>query len=131
MSQGSRTSQRHRGGHPGHARGAPVVRVGGFCGHQPRAHAVDPDLRRPLDGQGLGQVDQAGFGRPVCGGTRGRAIPLTDEMLTMDPPSSCPCITALAAWAQYMGASRFSATIDARKRGEATAASTWGEPRRC
>ncbi len=55
-------------------------------------------------------------------------MPLTEVMLTIEPPSSCSCMNELAAWAQYSGASRLSDTMEAENRGEAVAASADGEP---
>src|SRR5215213_4436383 len=49
-------------------------------------------------------------------------------MLTMAPPSSCSCMTRLAAWDTCSGARRLRATIEVEKRGEAVAASADGEP---
>ena len=55
-------------------------------------------------------------------------MPLTEVMLTIEPPPSWSCMNELAAWAQYSGASRLSVTMDAENRGEAVAASADGEP---
>ena len=55
-------------------------------------------------------------------------MPLTLPMLTMDPPSSCACITALAACDTWRGASRFNWRIDSENRGDAVAASAGGAP---
>jgi hypothetical protein len=49
-------------------------------------------------------------------------------MFTIEPPSSCACITALAFWAKCSGATRLSWRIFSEKRGEAVAASAAGEP---
>ena len=54
--------------------------------------------------------------------------PLTLAMLTMLPPSSCVCITALAFCAHTSAAVRLSAMIPAVKRGEAVAVSAGGDP---
>ncbi len=52
--------------------------------------------------------------------------PPAPEPPAPEPPA--PCITALAAWAQYMGASRLRAITCDTNRGEASAAGTAGEP---
>ncbi len=57
-----------------------------------------------------------------------RRTPLTLEMLTMDPPSSCCCIRRFAACATCNGARRLSRMIDSVNRGEAVAVSATGEP---
>src|ERR1700686_1423932 len=49
-------------------------------------------------------------------------------MLTIDPPRSWFCITALALCANTIGAVRFRAMIPAVKRGDAVAESAGGEP---
>ncbi len=55
-------------------------------------------------------------------------VPLTLAMLTITPPSSCPCMTALARCEKLSGAVRLSAITAAEKRGEAVAAAASGEP---
>ena len=52
----------------------------------------------------------------------------TEEMLTMAPPESWPCITALAAWAHISGASRLRPTILPWKLADASAARAYGAP---
>ena len=59
--------ERHGGAHPGDTGS---VAVGGFHllgGDETGAHAVDPHLGRPFDGQRLGEVDEPGLGRAVGG----------------------------------------------------------------
>ena len=46
----------------------------------------------------------------------------------MAPPSSCTAITLWADWAHHSGASRLRLTMASTKRGDASAAGTWGEP---
>src|ERR1700689_876 len=46
----------------------------------------------------------------------------------MAPPSSCTAITLWADWAHHSGASRLRFTMASTKRGDASAASTCGEP---
>ena len=50
-------------------------------------------------------------------------MPLTLAMLTITPPSSCSCITALARWANTSGAMRLRLMIDVENRGDAVALS--------
>ena len=52
----------------------------------------------------------------------------TLPMLTIRPPLSCSCMTALAAWATKNGASRFSRTTAVTRLGDAVAAGAGGEP---
>src|SRR3954447_18263482 len=53
---------------------------------------------------------------------------LTEEMLTIEPPDSCRCMTALAAWATTSGACRFRPSTLSWNRGEASAARAYGAP---
>src|SRR4051794_4883621 len=53
---------------------------------------------------------------------------LTEEMLTIEPPDSCRCMTALAAWATTRGACRFRPSTLSWNRGEASAARAYGAP---
>ena len=89
----------HGGGHPGDAVLVAVEQVGLLGADQAGGDEVEAHLGRPLHGQGLGEADA---GRPwprrrrrVPGDGR---MPLTLPMLTIDPPSSWCCMTALAAW---------------------------------
>ena len=69
---GGHPAQGHGGGDRRHPVGVAVVRGGRFGGHEAGDHGVQPDLGRPLDGQAGHQVVQAGLGRAVGGGARGR-----------------------------------------------------------
>ena len=53
---------------------------------------------------------------------------LTLATLTMAPPAAWSCITRLAAWATWSGASRLRRMIASLKRGDASAAAALGEP---
>ena len=50
------------------------------------------------------------------------------EMLTIEPPVSCSCITALARWLNQSGPVRLMAITDAWKRGEVGPVGATGEP---
>ncbi len=56
--------------HLGDARLVAVEEVGLLGAHHPRGHEVDPHLGRPLDRDGLGEVDQPRLGRAVGRGLR-------------------------------------------------------------
>ena len=53
---------------------------------------------------------------------------LMEEMLTIEPPCSCSCMTAFAAWAARSGATRLRARTLSWKRGDASAARAYGAP---
>src|SRR5581483_7366049 len=55
-------------------------------------------------------------------------MPLTLPMLTMHPPLSCACITALTRCAKTSGAMRFSVMIDVVNFGDAVDESAGGAP---
>src|SRR5580692_8598103 len=55
-------------------------------------------------------------------------VPETLPMFTIEPPFSWRCMTAFALCAQKKGARRLSSTTDLKKRGDASAAGTAGEP---
>ena len=53
---------------------------------------------------------------------------LMEEMLTIAPPPTWPCMTRLAAWATTRGPEKLRSSTLAWKRGEASAASAYGAP---
>src|SRR5439155_8416577 len=54
--------------------------------------------------------------------------PATLEMLTMEPPSSCFCMTLFARWLNTINPVRLIAMTAAKKRGDAVDASAAGDP---